>query len=405
MIIYKNEGVFSRIFKIFQLKGSVFPGAILIALPPSIVTALLRWCLDSDKIDILDFMRHNLIVEESSAWSGFTFLVGFLVVFRTRIAYDRFWDGCTATHLMRAEWFDACSAIIAFCKHTKAGEELVLSFQHVLVRLFIMLHAMALGEIEDSNSEEYEEILAFNMEVIDLDGIDEVSLLTLKDADAKVELVFQWIQQLIVENINTGVLSIPPPILSRVFQELANGMVAFHEAIQVSTIPFPFPYAQTCELLLLWHWLLTPFVMVQWVNSIWWAPIFSFIQVFILHSLNCTALEIENPFGHDANDLDESHMQIEMNKQLILLLLPGTQRTPVLSSEGLAIIQRAKTGNPQQGAQQLSHKINSFSCTWQEIETRQSKVSRASLRASDQTASTQFQGAHSTHSTPSVPDG
>ena len=54
-----------------------------------------------------------------------------------------------------------------------------------------------------------------------------------------------WMQTLMVEHHVNGVLSIPAPILSRSFQELSNGMVAFHDAIKLSCIPFPFPYAQT----------------------------------------------------------------------------------------------------------------------------------------------------------------
>ena len=33
------------------------------------------------------------------------------------------------------------------------------------------------------------------------------------------------------------------------------------------------------------------------------------LQVFILWSLNAIALEIENPFGFDANDIDAQAMQ------------------------------------------------------------------------------------------------
>merc|ERR1712113_502603 len=141
-----------------------------------------------------------------------------------------------------------------------------------------------------------------------------------------------WIQLLIVEHIGTGVLSIPPPILSRSFQEIANGMVAFHDAMKISYVPFPFPYAQTCDCLLVFHGIIVPFVTSQWVSNPYWAGLFVFIQVFILWSLNFIAVEIENPFGTDANDLDGCRMQQEMNHQLLILLDPSTVRTPKLTS-------------------------------------------------------------------------
>jgi len=199
-----------------------------------------------------------------------------------------------------------------------------------------MLHAAALGEIEDSCSEapdEWTSVEAFKFELIDVEGIDEESLKAVKDSHAKVELIFQWIQQLIVENISTGVLSIPPPILSRSFQEIANGMVAFHDAMKISYIPFPFPYAQTCDFLLLLHWIVGPFVVSQWVTDPFWGFVFSFTQIFILWALNFIAVELENPFGMDANDIDGKEMQQEMNEHLLLLMRPGTQRTPILSDK------------------------------------------------------------------------
>merc|ERR1719433_1906269 len=125
-----------------------------------------------------------------------------------------------------------------------------------------MLHAAALAELEEVNADPecLENIHAFRFKLIDPKGIDPQSLKTIKQSDCKVELIFSWIQFLIVENIETGVLSIPPPILSRSFQELANGMIAFHDAMKISYIPFPFPYAQACDCVLLLHYVLVPII-------------------------------------------------------------------------------------------------------------------------------------------------
>ncbi|CAK0877820.1 unnamed protein product, partial [Prorocentrum cordatum] len=137
-------------------------------------------------------------------------------------------------------------ALIAFCKHAPPSKDFeVAVFQNTLVRLFSMLHSAALGDVEDcSDRMDVSAFQAFQMELIDAAAIDEQSLNVIRQSEAKVELIFQWIQQLIVENISTGVMSIPPPILTRSFQEMASGMVHFHNALKISTVPFPFPYAQ-----------------------------------------------------------------------------------------------------------------------------------------------------------------
>merc|ERR1712232_1074108 len=151
-------------------------------------------------------------------------------------------------------------------------------------------------------------------------ALDEKSLHTLRNCSNRVELVFAWVQALVVTQINTGVLSIPPPILSRVFQEMANGMVAFHEAQMLATVPFPFPYTQTCDCLLILHWCFVPIVTTQWVQSPAWCFIFVFVQIFMLWNLNFIAVEIEHPFGRDANDLDGKLLQEDFDAQLSLLL-------------------------------------------------------------------------------------
>mmetsp|Transcript_3343 Transcript_3343/g.6101 ORF Transcript_3343/g.6101 Transcript_3343/m.6101 type:complete len:606 (-) Transcript_3343:22-1839(-) len=347
MITYERGGI-HFLLKIFRWRGSVFPFSFCIAFPCAMTCAAVKWCIDSGYLEYLENEDSpgKAIMTDNIAFSGFSFLVGFLIVFRTSQAYARFWDGCTSTHQMRAEWFDACSSVVAFCKHSKCDKKTIMGFQECIVRLFSMLHATALAEIEDINSDSaVEEIQAFKYELIDAEAIDGCSLEAIKESDAKVELVFQWIQQLIVENIETGVLSIPPPILSRSFQELAQGMVHFHDAIKISNIPFPFPYAQTCDCLLVLHWIITPFIVATSVSHPAWAGIFSFFSVFILWSLNAIAVEIENPFGMDDNDIDACSMQEELNKHLSLLLDAKTHRTPTIQCGVRASSTRAQRRN------------------------------------------------------------
>jgi len=340
MIVYKSRGG-HQLLNIFRIRGSVFPFALLVSIPSAVLAGVLKWAILNGHWKSLnfnmdgDYSEGPKILAEPAVWSGFTFLVGFLIVFRTSISYERFSEGCKATHRFRAEWFDACSAICAFCRHSKVPAADVQEFQHTLVRCFSMLHVLALAEIEDSSTKDMGSAHALSLDVVDLFGLDEETLRSVRASSSRVELVFQWIQQLIVENIETGVLSIPPPILSRVFQELANGMAAFHDAVKLSSIPFPFPYAQACDTLLILHWCITPIITSQWVTSVGWSATFAFIQVFILWSLNCTATEIENPFGHDDNDLNEGQMQHEFNEHLLMLIKTSTLRCPRLSVHAL----------------------------------------------------------------------
>lgn len=307
--------------------GSVFPQAFATALPCSLITGALVLSIHHFKF-LGEFKEEDDVMRNSAVWGSFSSLVGFVVVFRTSQAYNRFWEGVSATHRMGAAWYDCCAGLIAFTRAAEAAEAETLEFQNKVVRLFSMLHAAALSEIEDCG--ESDQSTALDLPLIDPSSVDFETLRVIKDSQAKTELIFQWIQQLIIVSIRTRVMSIPPPILTRSFQEIADGMKHFHDARKVSMVPFPFPYEQTCDCLLLIHWLLVPCVTAAWVEDVWWAMIFSSAQVFTMWSLNYIAVELQNPFGNDSNDIDFWQMQTAMNHSLAQLVAPEQLRIPEL---------------------------------------------------------------------------
>merc|ERR1719387_2193070 len=126
-------------------------------------------------------------------------------------------------------------------------------------------------------------------------------------------------------------LPVPPPVLSRVFQELSNGMLFRNNALKIATTPFPFPYAQMSALLLLTHWIITPLVMCLWTNHYVWTFLFTFIPVLSLWCIQFIAAEIEHPFGNDINDLPVQDLQKELNVTLLMLIDPVAQIQPGLS--------------------------------------------------------------------------
>eukprot|EP00448_Togula_jolla_P034220 CAMPEP_0170633156 /NCGR_PEP_ID=MMETSP0224-20130122/35779_1 /TAXON_ID=285029 /ORGANISM="Togula jolla, Strain CCCM 725" /LENGTH=499 /DNA_ID=CAMNT_0010962053 /DNA_START=155 /DNA_END=1651 /DNA_ORIENTATION=+ len=272
------------------------------------------------------------MMNETSVWSGFTFILGFVTVFRTQQAYNRFTEAVDFTYQMGAEWFDCASSLMAFCRYSSEDWQKVDIFQQKVIRLFSMLHAAAIGELMTTQ----EQAPVFKVAMIDVESLDDDSLRAIRDTDCKVELIFQWIQQLMVVNVKSGVLSIPPPLLTRAFQELATGMSNFHGALKIAAVPFPFPYAQTCDCLMALHWLLVPFVVSEWVTTIVWAMAFAFLLVFTFNTLNHIAMELENPFGDDLNDMDSHGMQSIMNQHLRLLVQRQSSIIPEFKLADLA---------------------------------------------------------------------
>jgi len=151
------------------------------------------------------------------------------------------------------------------------------------------------------------------------------------------------IQVLVTHNQAIGVLNIPPPILSRIYQTLSRGLVNLLNAKKIKHTVFPFPYAQLICSLLILHSIFTPVMMSQVVESSVVAGILSFIPLFGMWGVNLVAIELEMPFGTDDNDLPLSTFQKEMSESLLMLMhdmadhLPQTSKDCRTSFEDLSV--------------------------------------------------------------------
>mmetsp|Transcript_58785 Transcript_58785/g.108529 ORF Transcript_58785/g.108529 Transcript_58785/m.108529 type:complete len:537 (-) Transcript_58785:125-1735(-) len=300
---------------VFKLQGSVALRASTFALPTAMIAVLLTQ-LEDNFPGFLDDIGVE-ILKNSQLWTASTFVLGILLIFRTNRAMARFWEGTGLLHQMRGEWFDSVSCCVTFTRGALATKNKdVMEFRHTIVRLMSLCHASALEEIAGGGEE---------LETIDTYGLNSQTLMHLKDCKEKhdfnlVEVVLHLIQTLITQGLEDGVLKIPPPILSRVYQTLSRGFVNLLNAKKIADTRFPFPYAQLISMMLLLNVFMTPCLIVCLTTSPFWAPIFSFVPIFGFASLNFIGVELENPFGDDANDLPLEHFQTEMNKCLLMLL-------------------------------------------------------------------------------------
>lgn len=302
-----------------KVRGSIFPRAILYALPSAVAAYFIkRFAWIETRADENEF-------DSGTIYSGFTFVLGFILVFRTSQAYLRYWQAATAVHTMRAEWFDACGSLIAFVQISKQSKEVMAHFAHTMIRLFGLLHAMALEEIASLKEDEFP--------LLDIEGFhkEDLRILTSEAAQGrKVEIVAQWVKVYIVKSLEEGVLNVPSPILSRVFQELGSGLVEYHKALQVVIWPFPFPYAQMSAVLIGVYMIATPLVICLWTPYSWYAFVATLTSVTCMKGIDVIAIELENPFGDDPNDLPTMTMHTMMNRDLVLLVHPDTWTIPRL---------------------------------------------------------------------------
>jgi len=313
MIYYDTSGW--GVALIFQITGSVFPRAVAWSVPSAALAVVLNiFCKGALAMD-------NVVV----MWSGYTAVLGFLMVFRNNQAYHRFWEGAALTQQVRGEWLNAVSSLMAFCNDDDERRSDVVRFSHFLIRLMSMLHCAALQQIACVEDNRFE--------IINPEGISSESLKYLSEHDPEVrcEIVLLWIQRLIVVSHADETLKVPPPILTRAFQELSRGIVTLHDAQRIKEVPFPFPYSQLITLMLLVHWLATPILSSQVVGGPLWAGAVTFCIVSAFWALLYIALDIEQPFGEDDNKLPVAEMQRSMNESLSLFLEDELRSPPTFS--------------------------------------------------------------------------
>ena len=86
--------------------------------------------------------------------------------------------------------------------------------------------------------------------------------------------------------LKEGGLNMPPPVVSRIYQELSNGALGFHQAQKISRVPFPFPYAQLLAIMKVYFILTVPMAVVCFTDSVPFAIFMSFFTSFIFVCLN-----------------------------------------------------------------------------------------------------------------------
>jgi len=288
-------------------------------------------CFFSTFFLVFDFLMEEpyfrTLEIEVGPYSTITGVVGVLLSFRTSQSYGRFWSGANAVYEVTGGIYMASSNLAAFVHYGSASVEEIDRFKRTVVQLVSLLSAMMLSDLEGTDCD-----VRTNFELLDCHAFHGADLMNLAKETHKTEVVVQWLKTFLIESMSSGTLSVPAPILTRVFQELDVSMGRYHSADRFAKVPFPFPYVATMDLIMVVHSAVTPIVMINLVSSSYLLPIATiFIIVFFLWSLHLIAAELENPFNGDANDLDLAALQCELNDKLRTVCKVQPEDVPELS--------------------------------------------------------------------------
>lgn len=212
-------------------------------------------------------------------------VLGLLLVFRTNTAYERFWEGRklwgnlvnTTRNLARQIWGIVAEPEPEDKENKKAALYLLVAFA-VTTKLHLR------GESVNSELEELMQPSRY------------LKLKTMNNPPLEVAF---WIGDYLQEQYHRNCVN---TYQVNGMQELLNSMVDVLGACErILRTPIPLAYAIHLKQLLLIYCLLVPFQLVKDLN--WWTgPVVALIS-FTLFGIEQIGIEIENPFGHDPNDL------------------------------------------------------------------------------------------------------
>lgn len=212
-------------------------------------------------------------------------VLGLLLVFRTNTAYERFWEGrkCWGSivnnvrNLARQIWVSIDEISAEDRKNKIAALYLLVAFA-VATKLHLR------GELVTNELEE----LIPDSKYRKLENMNNPPL----------ELAF-WIGDYLQQQYNHKCLNIYQLIA---MQELLNNLVDnLGSCERILKTPIPLAYAIHLKQLLLLYCYLLPFQIVESLG--WWTGLIVALISFTLFGIEAIGLEIENPFGYDANDL------------------------------------------------------------------------------------------------------
>jgi hypothetical protein len=137
---------------------------------------------------------------------------------------------------------------------------------------------------------------------------------------AKMTLAWHWLSEFIIrEHLSGSLGNVGPPIISRIFQFLSDGMIFYNHARKTMYIPFPFPHAQISAFFVFTIMFAVPLLMDEYANNIYLGALLTFLTVTCLAGLHEVARELENPFRNAPNEIPLCTLQAMFNESLVTL--------------------------------------------------------------------------------------
>jgi ion channel-forming bestrophin family protein len=241
-------------------------------------------------------------------------ILGLLLVFRTNTAYERFWEGWqiagmtifTGRNLSRQMMMTIPDQDLADCQEKAAYLRLIPAFFMAMKQH--LRHAGIDEELKSVLSPE---------QCLELQYVTNMPL-----------RVTQWIGGYLTKQYAQQYIdSIQFAAINRLLDQLVE---CLSRCERILAAPMPKAYSIHLRHLLLLYCLALPFQMVKDLQ--WWTIPVVGVVAFALFGIEAIGLEIENPFGYDANDIPLDRLCQKLHKDVEELIAAGTKPETIETS-------------------------------------------------------------------------
>jgi len=236
-------------------------------------------------------------------------VLGLLLVFRTNTAYDRFWEGRKCWGSMVNDTRNLAREIwVSIDEINPEDKNKKIAMLYLLVAFSVATKLHLRGE-------------PVNSELDELMGHSKYLKLTTMN-NPPLEIAF-WIGNYLQKQYRRQCVNTYQLIA---IQELLNNLVDSLGACErILKTPIPLAYAIHLKQLLLIYCLLLPFQLVESLR--WGTGLITALVSFTLFGIEAIGIEIENPFGHDENDLqlDSICQTMKRNIDDLITLTPDVR--------------------------------------------------------------------------------
>lgn len=236
----------------------------------------------------------------------------FLMVFRSKLTYDRFWKGRIAMQDLRAACVQTISdASVVFETNDAAAVTARQELYRLTLMTFVAMQIHMRKEYDDlrkiykdkgqeSNDKWLPEVDRRRLDMAKAAGlITETELKTLLESGLNyVPVCSTWFGRSVARAFQNKMMH--RNLMLDIDASMRKMIASWYACEKISYNPFPFPYVQALSIFLLLFIYTMPLALVTSMGP--WTPVATPLIVLGFCGLDAVGAELEDPFGEDKND-------------------------------------------------------------------------------------------------------